>query len=122
MESHGGNVELLSLQDGVARISLQGSCSDCAASSVTLELAIKQALEEAAPDLEGLEVEGVTPPTAGADAADGGGNAAPPRAGLELPIVHVGPPPAPPAWFELDGLDTLPAGRLARSPSPAASW
>ena len=65
MESHGGNVELLSLEDGVARISLRGSCSDCAASSVTLELAIKQALEEAAPDLEGLEVEGVAPPPTG---------------------------------------------------------
>ena len=61
MESHGGNVELLSLEDGVARIHLRGSCSDCSASSVTLELAIKQALEEAAPDLEGLEVEGVSP-------------------------------------------------------------
>jgi Fe-S cluster biogenesis protein NfuA/nitrite reductase/ring-hydroxylating ferredoxin subunit len=60
MESHGGNVELLSLEKGVARIHLQGSCSDCSASSVTLELAIKQALEEAAPDLEGLEVEGVS--------------------------------------------------------------
>ena len=32
---------------------------------MTLELAIKQALEEAAPDLEGLEVEGVAPQTAG---------------------------------------------------------
>ena len=32
MESHGGNVELLSLSDGVARIHLQGSCSDCSAS------------------------------------------------------------------------------------------
>jgi Fe-S cluster biogenesis protein NfuA/nitrite reductase/ring-hydroxylating ferredoxin subunit len=63
MESHGGNVELLSLEHGVARIHLQGSCSDCSASSVTLELAIKQALEEAAPDLEGLEVEGVKAPT-----------------------------------------------------------
>src|SRR3982074_3946 len=61
MDSHGGNVELLSLQGGVARIRLQGSCSDCSASSVTLELAIKQALEDAAPDLEGLEVEGVAP-------------------------------------------------------------
>ncbi|MGH2929552.1 MAG: NifU family protein, partial [Solirubrobacteraceae bacterium] len=50
MESHGGDVRLLSLQDGVARISLRGSCSDCSASSVTLELAIKQALEERAPD------------------------------------------------------------------------
>jgi Fe-S cluster biogenesis protein NfuA len=49
MESHGGDVELLSLQEGVARISLRGSCSDCAASAVTLELAIKQAIEEAAP-------------------------------------------------------------------------
>ncbi len=60
MESHGGNVELLSLEQGVARISLRGSCSSCAASTVTLELAIKRALEQAAPDLEGLEVEGMT--------------------------------------------------------------
>ena len=67
MESHGGNVELLSLEDGVARIHLQGSCSDCSASSVTLELAIKQALEEAAPDLEGLEVEGMAPQTVNGD-------------------------------------------------------
>ena len=70
MESHGGNVELLSLEDGVARIHLQGSCSDCSASSVTLELAIKQALEEAAPDLAGLEVEGVAPQLTGTGAAD----------------------------------------------------
>ena len=61
MESHGGNVELLSLEHGIARIHLRGSCSDCSASAVTLELAIKQALEDAAPDLEGLEVEGVAP-------------------------------------------------------------
>ncbi len=65
MESHGGNVELLSLENAVARIHLQGSCSDCSASSVTLELAIKQALEEMAPDLEGLEVEGANASTAG---------------------------------------------------------
>jgi Fe-S cluster biogenesis protein NfuA/nitrite reductase/ring-hydroxylating ferredoxin subunit len=65
MESHGGNVELLSLEHGVARIHLRGSCSDCSASSVTLELAIKRALEDAAPDLEGLEVEGMSARTAG---------------------------------------------------------
>ena len=29
MESHGGNVELISLVDGVARLRLEGSCSDC---------------------------------------------------------------------------------------------
>ena len=53
MESHGGDVELLGLDDGVARLRLEGSCEGCPASAATLELAIKQALEEAAPDLPG---------------------------------------------------------------------
>ena len=34
MESHGGDVELLALEDGVARLRLQGSCTDCSASAV----------------------------------------------------------------------------------------
>jgi hypothetical protein len=59
MESHGGNVELVSLEDGVVRLRLEGSCDGCPASSSTLELAIKTALEEAAPDLLGIEVEGI---------------------------------------------------------------
>jgi Fe-S cluster biogenesis protein NfuA len=59
MESHGGDVELLDLRDGVARLRLAGSCDGCPASAATLELAIKEALEQAAPDLVGLEVEGV---------------------------------------------------------------
>jgi nitrite reductase/ring-hydroxylating ferredoxin subunit len=115
MESHGGNVELLSLHDGVARIHLQGSCSDCAASSVTLELAIKQALEEAAPDLEALEVVGV-----GAQTAGGPGlpmvTGSP--TGIELPMVMAGPAPAresagAPSWFELESIGELPDGGLA---------
>ena len=59
MESHGGNVELLGVEDGVARLRLEGSCKSCRASSSTLELAVRQALEAAAPDLEGMDVEGV---------------------------------------------------------------
>ena len=59
MESHGGDVELLGIEDGVARLRLEGHCKGCPASAATLELAIKQALDEAAPDLAGLEVEGV---------------------------------------------------------------
>jgi Fe-S cluster biogenesis protein NfuA len=60
MESHGGDVELLGLEDGVARLRLTGSCDGCPASAATLELAIKDALDQAAPDLAGLEVDGVT--------------------------------------------------------------
>ncbi len=59
MESHGGDVELLRLEEGVAHLRLVGHCHGCPASAATLELAIKEALEEAAPDLLGLEVEGV---------------------------------------------------------------
>jgi Fe-S cluster biogenesis protein NfuA/nitrite reductase/ring-hydroxylating ferredoxin subunit len=59
MESHGGNVELLGIEDGIARLRLEGSCKSCRASSSTLELAVRQALEQAAPDLLGMDVEGV---------------------------------------------------------------
>jgi Fe-S cluster biogenesis protein NfuA/nitrite reductase/ring-hydroxylating ferredoxin subunit len=62
MESHGGDVQLLRLSDGVAYLRLVGHCHGCPASAATLELAIKEALEEAAPDLLGLEVEGVAEP------------------------------------------------------------
>jgi Fe-S cluster biogenesis protein NfuA/nitrite reductase/ring-hydroxylating ferredoxin subunit len=84
MESHGGSVELLSVTGGVARIHLRGSCSDCAASAVTLELAIKQALEQAAPDLEGLEVEGMQ-----AGGLQDGLPTVTGTSGSELPMVQV---------------------------------
>ena len=115
MESHGGDVELLSLDDGVARIRLRGSCSDCAASAMTLELAIKQALEEAAPDLESLEVDGVAPPATGPSLPLAGAAGAPAGA-VELPLV-ISPAPAPapapaPSWFEVDHLDLVPVGHM----------
>src|SRR3954463_12877943 len=64
MDSHGGNVELLGIEDGIARLRLEGSCSGCGASQSTLELAIERALEETAPDLLGIDVEGVIAETA----------------------------------------------------------
>jgi len=118
MESHGGNVELVSLEGGVARISLRGSCSDCAASAVTLELAIKQALEDAAPDLEELQVDGVAPASTGPSLpmAGGPGTGAPPAGGIELPMVLSGgapsSAPAMASWFEVDHLDLVPVGGM----------
>ena len=104
MESHGGDVELVGLDDGIARIRLEGSCDGCPASSSTLELAIKQALQEAAPDLDGLVVEGAveSPQTAFGDGA------------TELPVVTVAPgdPDAEPSWFDVDGLDDVADGEL----------
>jgi Fe-S cluster biogenesis protein NfuA/nitrite reductase/ring-hydroxylating ferredoxin subunit len=100
MESHGGDVELLGLEDRVVRLRLVGSCKSCSASSSTLELAVEKALEEAAPDLEGMEVEGLPEVT-----------------GFELPMAHAGPAgtalPMAPAWFDADGVATLPLDALA---------
>ncbi|HEY1479127.1 MAG TPA: NifU family protein [Gaiellales bacterium] len=59
MESHGGGVELVRLEGNVAHLRLLGGCDGCAASSSTMELAIREALDEAAPDLDGIEVEGL---------------------------------------------------------------
>jgi Fe-S cluster biogenesis protein NfuA/nitrite reductase/ring-hydroxylating ferredoxin subunit len=104
MESHGGNVELLEIDGGVARIRLEGSCEGCPASASTLELAIKQALDEAAPDLEGLVVEGaIEDPRAQAGAG-----------ALELPVVSVAPgrADAAPGWFDLAGIESIAEGEL----------
>ncbi len=59
LRSHGGDVELLSVVDGVVRLRMQGSCNGCPSSSVTLRTAIEEAINAAAPDLSALEVEGV---------------------------------------------------------------
>jgi len=57
LESHGGDVELLAVQDGVARVRLQGSCDGCPASAMTLKLAIEEAVLAAAPDVERVEAQ-----------------------------------------------------------------
>jgi Fe-S cluster biogenesis protein NfuA len=58
MQSHGGNIELLGLENDVAQVKLQGTCKSCPSSGVTLELAVRRAVEEACPDLLGFEVVG----------------------------------------------------------------
>lgn len=62
MDSHGGDVEIISLIDGVARLKLSGHCKGCPSSASTLELGIKKEIEENCPDLLDLEVEGVVAP------------------------------------------------------------
>jgi Fe-S cluster biogenesis protein NfuA len=62
LESHGGDVELLGVAEGVVRLRLEGSCEGCPASAMTLKLAIEEAVRAAAPDVERVEAEGVDDP------------------------------------------------------------
>lgn len=58
--AHGGGVELLGIEDGVVRLRLQGTCNGCPSSAVTLKLAIEEAVQKAAPDVERIEAEEAT--------------------------------------------------------------
>ncbi len=98
LESHGGGVELVGLEDGVVRLRLEGSCSGCPSSTMTLKLAIEDAIHKAAPDVEQIEAEGVT-------------EAAPPLLKLEISEALGGgaaePGPPAEAWATAGSLAEL---------------
>jgi Fe-S cluster biogenesis protein NfuA len=63
MGSHGGWIQLHGVDEqGVAHVTLQGSCSGCPSSLITMKSQVEQAVAEAAPELTGIDVEGVTEP------------------------------------------------------------
>jgi Fe-S cluster biogenesis protein NfuA len=57
LNSHGGNVELLGVSEGVVRLRLAGSCRSCPSSAETLKNAIEKAIYEAAPDVAAIIAE-----------------------------------------------------------------
>jgi len=92
LESHGGSVGLLGVQDGVVRLGLEGSCSGCPSSAMTLKLAIEDAILKAAPDVAEVRAEDDGSPV--------------------LPVVHAGPAPslAPGTWATAGGMPPLSGG------------
>jgi Fe-S cluster biogenesis protein NfuA/nitrite reductase/ring-hydroxylating ferredoxin subunit len=52
LESHGGNVELLAVEGTAVHLRMDGSCSGCPSSAMTLKLAIENAIRKAAPEVE----------------------------------------------------------------------
>jgi Fe-S cluster biogenesis protein NfuA len=61
LATHGGNVELVSVSEGVVRVHLQGTCNGCASSTVTLKSAIEEAIFKAAPEVVRVDAEGTAP-------------------------------------------------------------
>lgn len=107
LESHGGNVEVLEVQDTVIRVRLQGSCSGCPSSTMTLRLAIENAVQKAAPEIEQVIAEDASPPSS-------------------LPLLQIQPMPAPSPpepdgeveWTIAGGLrDVVPGRAIAKNVS-----
>ena len=103
LESHGGNVALVGVDGETVRLRMQGSCSGCPSSTVTLKLAIEEAIFKAAPEVGAVEAEGVEEP-------------APSPTLIQLPIadpVRSDESPAPAsggAWAIAGGLPEISSG------------
>lgn len=96
LAGHGGDVELLEIDEqvGAVRLRLLGSCDGCPSSAVTLRMTVERAIVEAAPEIAIIDVEEpsenavVTPislgvkPTAAFDPATGCGAALEPHLGV----------------------------------------
>ncbi len=53
----GGNVELVDIEDGIAKVRLQGACGTCPSALMTLKQGIEVKVREDVPEI--LEVEAV---------------------------------------------------------------
>lgn len=56
LHEHGGEVEVLGVQQGVVRVRLLGTCSGCTAAAETLRHGVEEALRENLPGFMGMDV------------------------------------------------------------------
>jgi Fe-S cluster biogenesis protein NfuA/nitrite reductase/ring-hydroxylating ferredoxin subunit len=105
--SHAGDVDLIGVVDDVVQLRLAGSCNGCPSSTVTVKLAIEKAIQDVAPEIVDIQVEGVV------DEPELG-----PSGHKLLPLTSVDAPPPPRIesdWFEVTAAtsrDTVTSVRL----------
>jgi Fe-S cluster biogenesis protein NfuA len=56
LEGHAGGVTLVGVEEGIARVRMEGACSGCASSRATVQGLVERAIEEAAPEIVRVEV------------------------------------------------------------------
>jgi Fe-S cluster biogenesis protein NfuA/nitrite reductase/ring-hydroxylating ferredoxin subunit len=101
--SHGGDVQLLGVtDDGLVRLRMLGSCDGCPSSSVTMNLAVETAIQAAAPEVSGIEVE---------EAPSAGTGGVIPVSALRSRLEEGARPGSAGAWTTVDGLGGLASGQ-----------
>jgi len=92
LQSHGGDVTLVRIEDGTAFVRLEGACNGCSMSSVTLRNLVEGALVEGVPSVTGVEVLPNEPsPTL-----------------IPLESLRIGPDPASEGWVKVGPAASLP--------------
>ncbi len=97
LESHGGDVELVEVRDGVAWVRLHGACSGCSMSAVTLKQGVEEALTSAIPEIVRVDTVPADPQEAGA-------------APLQITMVEK----VRRGWTEGPAVDAVPDGAVTR--------
>ncbi|MDD4956987.1 MAG: NifU family protein [Candidatus Omnitrophica bacterium] len=57
LQQDGGDIELLSVKDGVVKVSLRGACCGCPMSQLTLRGFVEQTLKKELPEIKKVESE-----------------------------------------------------------------
>jgi Fe-S cluster biogenesis protein NfuA len=56
LQADGGDIELLDVADGVAKVKLKGACNGCPMSSMTLQYGVISCIKKRVPEIEKVEV------------------------------------------------------------------
>jgi Fe-S cluster biogenesis protein NfuA len=51
----GGEVELVEIEEGVAKVRMMGACGGCPMSTMTLKMGIERAIRQAVPEVKAVE-------------------------------------------------------------------
>ncbi|MDO8748410.1 MAG: NifU family protein [Candidatus Omnitrophota bacterium] len=52
LQADGGDIELISVEDGVVKVRLMGACGGCPMSSMTMSQGVEQAVKKAVPEIK----------------------------------------------------------------------
>lgn len=98
LQSHGGDVSLDRVEDGVAYVRLEGACNGCSMSSVTLRNLVESALVEGVPAITAVEVLKNAPtPTL-----------------ITLDALRIGPSREKEGWVRAGAAADIPEGGMSR--------
>lgn len=51
----GGDVELIDVEEGIARVRMMGACGGCPMSTMTLKMGIERAIRQQIPEIKSVE-------------------------------------------------------------------
>lgn len=55
LQADGGDIELVDVQNGIAKVRLKGACAGCPMSAMTMKLGVERVIKEKVPEIVTVE-------------------------------------------------------------------